>query len=572
MKKRIMAMFAVLLLLAGMMPVSVFAAAEKEGKEIIVQEVTEGETETPSEEPQEKLMQVVYGDTPLAGTDFVLVYAHGLSSSYKNTNGTVMVYNPGTEAFPMKIRITLPEGYCFGPSWMNTWIENGRFMAELSYSDWSDILRADILAVEKPAVLPQPKEISVLCNDEPLTDSIIAVSFENGERIPISYDGGKVSVAEPNDKETGVNVTITLPENYIFTDPNVQALTAKDQFGRYYIDNHFDNWQALLSGSGVWYAEKQVTPEIKEVEVFFDLYGGKFTFSTPDFGEQTGDNLGVIGVVGKSMTDVGVKVSDPIYPDGSKTFLGWMPSKLLDGGASSPLEDKVITTDEALKYIVQDFKMVFVAVWQDVKVEEEYQVSVNTGLKEVPQAIVNKYPTVQAVEDKMIETALASNKDFTAAAAKSVVLDVKLQVKTADGKWETVTYENFPKEGVEALLPYPEGTDKDNFDFIVAHMISEGSRAGEVEILKYTLEEKGIRVKFTSMSPVTIMYQLKATKITPEETPEVTPTPEVKPTVTPEAPKKDVPLTGDSNSVLFFALLMAAGMVVLAGSSRKIKA
>ena len=88
-------------------------------------------------------------------------------------------------------------------------------------------------------------------------------------------------------------------------------------------------------------------------------------------------------------------------------------------------------------------------------------------------------------------------------------MDVELQIKTAEGNWETVTYENFPSEGVEAVLPYPEGTDKGAFDFVVAHMISAGENAGTVEILKAVIEEDGIHVTFTSMSPVMIMYQEK---------------------------------------------------------------
>ncbi len=67
--------------------------------------------------------------------------------------------------------------------------------------------------------------------------------------------------------------------------------------------------------------------------------------------------------------------------------------------------------------------------------------------------------------------------------------------------------ENFPAEGVEVLLPYPQGTNR-SCTFVITHMITSGERAGQIETLKGTRAKGGILVRFTSMSPVCITYQV----------------------------------------------------------------
>lgn len=67
--------------------------------------------------------------------------------------------------------------------------------------------------------------------------------------------------------------------------------------------------------------------------------------------------------------------------------------------------------------------------------------------------------------------------------------------------------ENFPAEGVEVLLPYLQGTNR-SCTFVITHMITSGERAGQIETLKGTSTKGGILVRFTSMSPVCITYQV----------------------------------------------------------------
>lgn len=62
---------------------------------------------------------------------------------------------------------------------------------------------------------------------------------------------------------------------------------------------------------------------------------------------------------------------------------------------------------------------------------------------------------------------------------------------------------------MEVLLPYPEGTNR-TYTFIITHMITLGEHAGEIKVLNYQAEADGLRVHFTSMSPVCVAYQAGA--------------------------------------------------------------
>lgn len=238
------------------------------------------------------------------------------------------------------------------------------------------------------------------------------------------------------------------------------------------------------------------------------------------------------------------------------TFEGWMELSVEKDASGTEKYELIsaspITTNEMLARTVPSYDVVFVAKWSDVEMKDYYnyfnikvedtkkeqRVDISNGLQAVPSGVADKYNSTTAIEKALAEKAINANENFAADKVHHVLMDIKLQYKDASGNWQTVTYDNFPTEGVEAIISYPEGTNKDDFDFVVTHMISEGEKAGEIEIMNANFEEDGIHVKFTSMSPVMIMYQSKNTSDTPEVKPTDTPTPKPtdtpKPTVTPK--------------------------------------
>ena len=195
--------------------------------------------------------------------------------------------------------------------------------------------------------------------------------------------------------------------------------------------------------------------------------------------------------------------------------------------------------------------------WDEIvrpKLEPEESSSMETtikeGLNEVPEAVAKQYPTVEEIHKALQEKAFSGNIEMKEENTGSLLLDVSLQMRNAGGELIPVDPENFPAEGVEVLLPYPKGTDR-GYTFVITHMITSGERAGEIEVLSYRVERDGLRVRFTSMSPVCITYLVKQ----PAE-------------VTVTIPAAN-PTTGAGSPMLPMAALCGGALVVLLAVKRK---
>lgn len=111
------------------------------------------------------------------------------------------------------------------------------------------------------------------------------------------------------------------------------------------------------------------------------------------------------------------------------------------------------------------------------------------------------YPTVEDIRKALLEKALSGNS--------TLKKENTNKIRNADDEWIPVDPNDFPEDGVEVLLPYPEGTNR-TYTFVITHMITSGEHAGEIEVLNYQAEADGLRVHFTSMSPVCVAYQAGA--------------------------------------------------------------
>ena len=144
--------------------------------------------------------------------------------------------------------------------------------------------------------------------------------------------------------------------------------------------------------------------------------------------------------------------------------------------------------------------------------------------------------------------------------------DIKLEISKDNGEWETATEENFPEEGITITLPYPEGTNKDDYDFVVAHMltIEKGKFGpGDIELPIVTKTDEGIQFTVTSLSPIAVSW----TKLVKEEP--TTPEPEnpsepENPTSEPESPtnpaekpedNSGLPNTADNSRIFLWLLI-----------------
>lgn len=167
-------------------------------------------------------------------------------------------------------------------------------------------------------------------------------------------------------------------------------------------------------------------------------------------------------------------------------------------------------------------------------------------------SIADKFADAEQVKNAFTQKAFESNEGFVKDNTKFKFMEITLKVKNADGIWQVVTPEDFPKEGVEVVIPYPDGTNKDAFQFSVLHMLSHGSKAGDIETLVPQLEEDGLHVVVYSLSPFAVAYQEAPTSTETGSTP-----------VTGDnAQVNNTPVTGDNTSMTPW-IIMATAIVAM---------
>ena len=102
----------------------------------------------------------------------------------------------------------------------------------------------------------------------------------------------------------------------------------------------------------------------------------------------------------------------------------------------------------------------------------------------------------------------ASEKVEGLSEENTALYDVNLYYRTGeDEPWQEATEDNFPEEGITVTLPYPDGTNAADFDFVVTHMLTVAGKAGQVETPAVTKTEKGLQFTVHSLSPIAISWK-----------------------------------------------------------------
>ena len=117
------------------------------------------------------------------------------------------------------------------------------------------------------------------------------------------------------------------------------------------------------------------------------------------------------------------------------------------------------------------------------------------------------FDTPEAVKAELTRVLV---QDAAYAANNTAFYDVKLQYSLDGGtNWFDATEATFPTEGITVTLPYPSGTDKNNYDYRVVHMFTVtstrlGTTAGNTETPAVTKTDSGLQVTLKGLSPVVI--------------------------------------------------------------------
>ena len=116
----------------------------------------------------------------------------------------------------------------------------------------------------------------------------------------------------------------------------------------------------------------------------------------------------------------------------------------------------------------------------------------------------------------MYDAAKSGNTGLEADGMQVEYYEVELYKCDPTNGLVSVKDSNFPTNGIWVSFDYPKGTDK-NTTFAITHMFTEGSKAGQVEIitektlgkdgqLRLIKTERCIKVLMYSLSPIGVLY------------------------------------------------------------------
>lgn len=141
-----------------------------------------------------------------------------------------------------------------------------------------------------------------------------------------------------------------------------------------------------------------------------------------------------------------------------------------------------------------------------VEDDDSYRLEATTGLTEIPQSLRDAgFETADAVLEEMFRYIVQKMPEATR--QNTSLYDVTLYYSEDGGvTWVRATEENFPKDGITVVLPYPAGTNAADFDFVVTRMLTVGT-PGAVEIPAVTKTDKGLQFTLHSLSPVAVSWK-----------------------------------------------------------------
>lgn len=133
-----------------------------------------------------------------------------------------------------------------------------------------------------------------------------------------------------------------------------------------------------------------------------------------------------------------------------------------------------------------------------------------TELTEIPSALqsISTLNSVTKLKAQML--AAAQKVDKSIAASNTKLLDVSLLVPDTAGGWSDGAGK-LPANGrITVLLPYPDGTGKLGYEFVVVHTFTTsdfGKTVGAMESPSVTKTANGLQVTTTGLSPIMIGWK-----------------------------------------------------------------
>lgn len=278
-----------------------------------------------------------------------------------------------------------------------------------------------------------------------------------------------------------------------------------------------------------------------------------YTISKIDMPTLTIDGIAFVGETLK------VPTSYVAPSDGGIISYTWLRGDSVVGeGSSYTLSDDDAGSRITLK-ITAERNYNPVSATSEIVNYKKFKYDIKDGTLTVPETLAENESlnTPEKMEAKL-KLSIESLLD----GATTKIYDVKLMTSLDGGiTWVEVTKENFPKDGVTVLLPYPEGTNATDFNFTVTHMFTTGDNAGSIEVLNVEKTADGLKFKVYSLSPIAVGYK----QIPKNDTETDNTKTNASSNQTTESKSTNGVGTGDDSNPMLLIILLAVSVMAIVG-------
>ena len=362
---------------------------------------------------------------------------------------------------------------------------------------------------------------TLVSNTYPLTGQTITKANAAVATVPavaeLTYNGQDQALVTAG-TATGGTMMYRLGENGDYTDAVPTGTDAGNYTVYYYVKgdaNHNDTTPVSMTVS---IAQKAATIAVR---------------LTPANRIYVGDGLPAVGLAYTGLVEGESIAPDSITVDGMPADSNTAKEYALT--VSKTTRKEILALEAAENYTITFTDVTLTILEKEVVVlptedENRYRLE-QSELTVVPEELKDAgFETVDQIKSTMYALAVKTLPGVTA--ENTALHDVTLLFSEDGGKtWVKADEKNFPASGITVTLPYPDGTNAADYDFVVTHMATvamNGLGVGEVETPAVTKTEKGLQFTVRSLSPVAVSWS----KI---ETGGSAPAPTA-PTATPAAP------------------------------------
>ncbi len=338
-------------------------------------------------------------------------------------------------------------------------------------------------------------ETTYTLTGQTIAKAAAAVAKDPAAVADLTYNGQDQALVTAG-TATGGTMMYRLGENGDYTDAVPTGTDAGNYTVYYYVKGDANHNDTAPASEQVTFAKKAATVAVQ---------------LTPSNRIKVGDKLPDVELVYTGLVDGESITAGTVELDNMPTDSNTIGNYQLMVSQATQTEIETQGNNYSFTYTDVTLTILDETVEELPAEDEEHYRLEKSELTQVPAELEKAgYETVDDIQEAMYAVAVKALPGVTD--ENTEFHDVTLLFSKDGGKtWIKATEENFPANGITVTLPYPDGTNAADYDFVVTHMVTVTMNdlvVGAVETPAVTKTADGLRFTVKSLSPVAVSWRL----------------------------------------------------------------